>query len=580
MLTPETDAALADVSLDEPWSLIERFTTLKREHPDDVRTACDEIVARLRRHGVPVEVHDPEIFLSLPGSATVAFGGATFRAKPMAMSAAHPGGLEAPLAYVPARYARGADELFSRNLLGGEELDLRGRLVVTEGFGMPGKVSHFEARGAVGMIAVNPGRNAHWGICTTIWGTPDLRDLPRKPKIAVVAVNNPDGLQLIEAARQGARATLTAEMTEGWFRSPIPVATITGSEEPGPFVLLHGHYDSWDYGIGDNAVGDATLLEVARVLWRHRDRLKRSVRIAWWPGHSTGRYAGSTWFADRFALDLYEDCIAQVNCDSPGCRWATEYRNISWMEETEPFAQGVIRAVTGQDSHGERPHQAGDYSFNNIGVSSFFMLLSTMPDALREEKGYYGVGGCGANIEWHTEEDLIHIADRAILLKDMRIYVAAAMGAANATIAPFDFRRTLRGFEATLERYQAAAGPAFDFTPARAAIGELDAALRDLGELAVDLAGEPVTSEPVRRVNRAIRRLARLLVPVNYTRGPAFFHDPAESIPALPDLSVALEVESTPPGRLGFLLTHLTRGQNRLVAALRDARRVVQDAIA
>jgi hypothetical protein len=579
VLSPTIAAALADISLDEPWSLIERFTTLRREHPDDVRTACDEIVSRLRRLGVPVEVHDPEVFLSLPGRASVAAGDQTFRAKPMAMSAAHPDGLTAPLAYVPARYARGADELFARNLLGGDDVDLRGKLVVTEGFGMPGKVAHFEARGALGMIAVNPGRNAHWGICTTIWGTPDLRDLPRKPKSAVVAVNNPDGLRLIEAARRGETATLMTEVTEGWFRSPIPVVTIPGTDEPDPFVLLHGHYDSWDFGIGDNAVGDATLLEVARVLWEHRSRLKRSVRIAWWPGHSTGRYAGSTWFADRFAIDLYEHCIAQVNCDSPGCRWATEYQGISWMEETEAFAQAVIFDVTAKDALGERPHQAGDYSFNNIGISSFFMLLSTMPDELREQKGYYGVGGCGANIEWHTEEDLIHVADRGVLLKDMQVYLAATMAAANATITPFDFRRTLRGFEDTLDRYQAAAGTRFDFTPAQHAAAELFASLRDFDQFCTDLANEPVTSEPVRRANRAIRRLARLLVPVNYTRGPAFFHDPAESIPPLPDLHPATQLDSTPASEVGFVTTHLTRGQNRLVAALRDARRVVQDAM-
>ena len=578
-MLPETTIALNDITLDEPWSLIERFTTLRREHPDDVRTACDEIVARLRKHEVPVEVHDPEVFLSLPGRASVSVHGATFKAKPMAMSVAHPRGLTAPLAYAPARYARGADELFSRNLVGGDDVDLRGKFVVTEGFGMPGKVSHFEARGALGMIAVNPGKNAHWGICTTVWGTPDLRDLPRKPKIAVVAVNNPDGLQLIEAAKRGESATLTADMTEGWFKSPVPVVTIPGTEEPEAFVLLHGHYDSWDFGIGDNAVGDATLLEVARVLWKNRDRLKRSVRIAWWPGHSTGRYAGSTWFADHFAIDLYENCIAQINCDSPGCRWATDYRHISWMDETEPFAQEVIHDVTGQESWGERPHQAGDYSFNNIGISSFFMLLSTMPDEERERLGYYGVGGCGANIEWHTEEDLIHIADREILMKDMKIYLAAAMGAANATVAPFDFARTLKGFEQALAKYQEAAGHHFDFGDARLAIDELSAALSDFAEYTAGLATRPAGGVAVRRANAAIRRLARLLVPVNFTRGPAFFHDPAESIPALPDLSVALQVPEMDASNIGFAKTHLTRGQNRLVAALRDARRTVQAAM-
>jgi hypothetical protein len=426
------------------------------------------------------------------------------------------------------------------------------------------------------MIAVNPGRNAHWGICTTVWGTPDLRDLPRKPRMAVVAVNYPDGQLLIEQAKAGAHATLRADVTEGWFESPVIVATIPGTDEPEAFVLLHGHYDSWDYGIGDNAVGDATMLEVARVLWTNRDRLKRSVRIAWWPGHSTGRYAGSTWFADNFAIDLYEHCIAQVNCDSPGCRWATEYVDVSLMDETEGWCARVIDAVAGKPLKGERPHQAGDYSFNNIGISSFFMLLSTMPHAERERLGYYAVGGCGANIEWHTEEDLIHIADRDVLLTDLRIYLASVMGVANATIAPFDFRRTLATFRATLARYEEPVRGHFTFAPARAAIDELDAALADFAAYASTIGSLPVSAPEVRRTNHALRRLARLLVPVNYTRGPAFFHDPAETTPALPDLSAALGAGSMPPGDLGFLRTHLTRGQNRLVAALRDARRTVE----
>ena len=430
------------------------------------------------------------------------------------------------------------------------------------------------------MIAVNPGKNAHWGICTTVWGTPDLRDLPRKPKIAVVAVSNPDGQALIAAARDGGTATLTSVVTEGWFRSPVPVVTIPGTQDADAFVLLHGHYDSWDFGVGDNAVGDATMLEVARVLWKHRDELKRSVRIAWWPGHSTGRYAGSTWFADRFAIDLYEHCIAQVNCDSPGCRWATEYIDVSLMDETEAYCASIIRDVAGKTLHGERPHQAGDYSFNNIGISSFFMLLSTMPHELREKLGYYAVGGCGANIEWHTEEDLMHIADREVLMTDMKIYCAAIMGVANATIAPFDFSATLDDFEQTIAAYQRAMGSGFDFAPALAAVRELRAALGDFAEFTGDLVRQEVGDPAVRRANWAIRRLARLLVPVNFTRGPEFFHDPAETTPALPDLSAALQAATLPAESLGFLQTQLTRGQNRLVAALRDARRVVQDTIA
>jgi hypothetical protein len=579
-LSPEVLAATLDISLDAPWSLIERYTTLRREHPADVSTACDEIVARLQAHGVPVEVHRPELFLSLPGKAQVVAGAQTFRAKPMAMSVAYPSGLTAPLAYVPARYARNADEMFTKGFVSDEEVDLRGKIVLSEGFGMPGKVAYFEQRGALAMIAVNPGQHPHWGICTTVWGTPDLRDLPRKPKIAVVAVNNPDGTALIDLAKSGATITLSSEVTEGWFESPVPVVTIPGTDEPEAFVLLHGHYDSWDFGIGDNAVGDATMLEVARVLWQHRHNLRRSVRIAWWPGHSTGRYAGSTWFADHFAMELYEHCIAQVNCDSPGCRWATEFIDVSLMEETEGWCARVIKAIADKDLKGERPHQAGDYSFNNIGISSFFMLSSTMTHAHREQLGYYAVGGCGANIAWHTEDDLLHIADRDILLRDMKVYLAAVMGVANATVVPFNFRATLRTFRETLDRYEAPLDGLHTFSAARAAVHELDLSLEAFGTHACKVAALPIGDERTRRTNRALRRLARLLVPVNYTRGPAFFHDPAETTPPLPDLAVALDAPQLSPGHRGFLRTHLVRGENRLVAALRDARRTLERAMA
>ena len=197
----------------------------------------------------------------------------------------------------------------------------------------------------------------------------------------------------------------------------------------------------------------------------------------------------------------------------------------------------------------------------------------------RERLGYYAVGGCGANIAWHTEEDLIHIADRDILLTDIRIYLASVMGVANETVAPFNFRETLRSMRDTLEAYARPVLGLVDFTPARTAFDELDAALEKFGVHACKVAALAVGDAATRRTNRALRRLARLLVPVNYTRGPEFFHDPAETTPALPDLSPALQAPEMSDWDRGFLRTHLVRGQNRLVAALRDGRRTLERAM-
>lgn len=560
------------VTLDAPWSLVEAFSTMPRWKPQDVETAAYNIAERLKALDVPVKLLESNLHLSIPFTASVMAGGRTFNAKPPAYARDCREGLSAPLVHVPATFSSSISTLFvkSQDAEASTEENIWGKIVISEGFSFPGKILEFEQKGALGVIAINPGADSHWGICTSIWGTPDLDDLPRKPSIPVAAVNNPDGQKLLEIARAGGEVTIKTQMEEGWYKSLVPVVEIPGSEEPEKFVLLHGHYDSWDVGVGDNATGDATMLEIARVLWANKGDLKRTVRIVWWPGHSTGRYAGSTWYADAFALDLDDNCVAQVNCDSPGCRWATEFRDVSWMREAEVFCQKTIAEVTGLESLGERPHRAGDYAFNNIGLSSFFMLSSTMPEALRKEKDYYVVGGCGGNIAWHTEHDLMEIADRDILLRDIKVYLAAVMGVANADVLPFDWRAQVAEFSETIAAYQKAAGDLADLGPAAGAARDLSAALDGFYG-----AVEGGTLAP-KAANEVIQRLARILVPVNHTNQPRFRHDPALPVLPLPAIAVAQDLAEHGPETLGFAQTQMVRGTNRVAAALNDAKRLVR----
>ena len=58
---------------------------------------------------------------------------------------------------------------------------------------------------------------------------------------------------------------------------------------------------------------------------------------------------------------------------------------------------------------GRHPSRAGDISFNNLGLSTLFMLSSNVPSDVREQRGLYAVGGCGGNIEWHTEADELDV---------------------------------------------------------------------------------------------------------------------------------------------------------------------------
>jgi hypothetical protein len=574
-------AFLSAVSTAVPWALIESFAKMPRWRPEDVNRAADHLAERLRAFGVPVEMHAPEVWLSIPLDASVEAGGEIFRAKPPSNALSVPGGVAGALVYLGANlanlrsYSKNVRDLFGDSIGGVAEAraKLAGKILLTEGFGNPALTALAEEWGAIGLIAINPGVDIHWGTCTTIWGTPDLDDLPRKPKIPVAAVAKPSGEKLIALAAQGARATIRTELEEGWFVQKVPVVQIPGAIDPERFVLLHGHYDSWDVGVGDNATGDATLLEIARVLWAHRDQLKRSVRIAWWPGHSTGRYAGSTWYSDAFALDLAANCVAQINCDSPGCRWATSYHQTTCMSEMQGMVAAVIEEITGAAPEFKRPNQAGDYAFNNIGISSHYMLSSTMPDDLRAAKGYYAVSGCGGNIAWHTENDTLEIADRDVLERDIQIYLLSVLRHANADLLPADWRATTAEFLATIERYQDAAGDLFDLSPARAITRSLHEALDRFyaaaarGALGLD------------RANQVQMRLARILVPINFTREPRFRHDPAYTCPPLPTLHAAMELAEHGDEILGFAKTQLMRGQNRYVAAIDEALALVEGAL-
>ncbi len=553
------------VQVDEAWALVEEFSELVRESGTaEEREAIEKITRRLDEWRIPYTLHEPELLISLPRGAELKVGGQLYPAKTPSMArSTGPEGETAPIVYEPTGFAQDVNEIFAGAKGTG---DVAGKFVVTEGFPMPGKVADLEERGARGVVCIAPGELIHEGICTSIWGSPDLTSWGRQPTIPVVSVSNPDGSRLIEQLEGNeADATLVARHEQGWRRIPVLVAEVEGTIEPERFVLAHGHIDSWHVGVGDNATGDATLLELARVLGERRDRLTRTVRIAWWSGHSHGRYAGSTWFADEFALDLERNCICHINCDSPGCRDADAFEDVYWMAEVEEFAKDAIREFTGLDSEGRHPLRAGDISFNNLGISTFFMLSSTMPAALRKEKGYYAVGGCGGNIAWHTEEDTLDIADRDRLLRDIRLYTGSAFRAANLPVHPLDFRATVAQIEDVLGAIGERAGTLVDLSGTRKRAQSLRSALEGLYA-----AAERIDSvEAARPVNDALLKIGRALVRVLYSRSGAFRQEPALDIPLLPEFAAAADAVGTVPD--GVLRTEFVRARNRLDAALDDA---------
>jgi len=560
------------LSIDEPWGLIEAFTQWVRESTtDDEKKSFDYIEDRLKTLGVSYKRFEPEMYISLPKKATLDVLGPeqkSIRVKTPSFSASTPPeGIEAEVVYIGGAQATNVETLFDSDI---GDVDVRGKISLCEGFGMPSKIEALEKAGAVAQIYINPGQNIHDGMASPVWGSPGLNNREGMPGLPIVSVNNPDGCWLVEQCQQGSvKIRVITELDESWKTAPVIEATIPGTEQSDKYILVHGHVDSWGIGIGDNAVGDATLLELARVFNDHKAGLKRTLKVAWWTGHSTGRYAGSAWYVDEFAKDLDENCIAQVNIDSPGCRGATSYEDVFVMPETEAFCTQAIQDTTGQTPGFMRPLRAGDYSFNNIGISSFYMLLSTIPADEKQRMGLYPVGGCGGNIAWHTEDDVLDIADKDNLINDLKVYITSLRRVLNCDMHPFDYRKTVERMHETLNQYENKAktsGVDANFAAAHDEFKQLKQALDNLyqqiesGQLEVS------------KTNTIMQQLARQLVSLDNTTAPRFYHDPALPRPSLPALLVVNDLAELDDAEKKHAQVDLRQGINHVAGSIRQAR--------
>jgi len=176
------------------------------------------------------------------------------------------------------------------------------------------------------------GDYTHETSVSPLWGPPTRDTVHLLPRTPSFSVNRPTGAHLKELLANGpVRVRGWSQVTTGWRKIPLLVGDLPGQIEPDRFVLLSSHLDSWHYGAMDNGSANATMLEVLRILSSQPRR--RSVRIAFWSGHSHGRFSGSAWYADHMFEELRARCVGYLNIDQPGARQATLYR---------PFASADI----------------------------------------------------------------------------------------------------------------------------------------------------------------------------------------------------------------------------------------------
>jgi hypothetical protein len=543
---------------------------------EDEAQSFDYVEGVLREMGLQTTRHSGWAYVSLPESASLSVEGGQVPAITHSMVPDTPeGGLRLPLLYV----GRGTEDDYASK-------DVRGKIALVDGIAIPGKARAAEEAGAAACVFANADEYVHEMIVSTVWGSPTPETRDDLPKIPVVSVGAAAAETLREVLRETEEPTahLATRVGTGWAQIPTLTAQVDGTEEPEKFVLFSGHIDSWHYGAMDNGSANALMLETMRVLLPRRESFRRSLRLAFWSGHSHGRYAGSTWYADNLWEDLHENCVLHLNADSPGGRGATVITEGQAMAETRGCAADVIRALTGEEFKGSRFGRSGDQSFMSLGIPSLFMFVSEQPPGQDESAGDVaellggpGAKGGGVGWWWHTTEDTVDKLDPELLVRDTRIYVAVAHRLLSDTILPLDLRGSAEELVEHLRLWKEKAKGRFDLSTVASRAEEaadLAAAFQDrLGAVA-----KPLEPEAVRGLNETVHRAASELVRLNYASADRFDQDPALGQPPVPLLAPVDELLSTKESSDAAheLATLLVRRRNRVLHGLSEAKLILE----
>lgn len=520
----------------------------------------------LDKLGYRTELIRHEAYISLPGRARIEIGSMSPDCITHSFSRSSPaGGLKGRVVY--AGFGRPDD--FAG-------IDVRDRIVLLESIANPAASLRASEAGAAGQIHISPHEHLHEMCISPVWGSPTEETLSKLPSTVVLSLRKADGdaLKARVLAGEAVDVTLHAEVDTGWRKTPLLVADMMpdGAGEDAPFIMFSGHHDTWYYGVMDNGGANATMLEVARLLAAERAAWRRGLRLCFWSGHSHGRYSGSTWYADTHWEELAQRCLVHVNVDSTGARGNTVMTDALAAAELFGLAAEAVRARGGQELEGHRMSRAGDQSFWGIGVPSLFMGMGEQPAGAADNVMGAVLGGgarkgAGFGWWWHTPDDTLDKMDPELLVRDTRVYVHAIWRLLTDRVLPLDYEAASAALLRELTVLADQVGDVLDLSP-------LLQRTRRLGTLARAL----TKATDATAADRAFRAVSRALVPMDYTRGDRFDHDPALGQGPYPVLDPLRRLAKSPAGSdiRHFRLVAARRACNRLGFALAEANAALQ----
>ncbi len=436
-------------------------------------------------------------------------------------------------------------------------------------------------KGAVGQIVIShagPMRALNRGTVKSVWGNPLPENIDEIGRIPVVNVSREDGEYLLRLLERGpARVKMRAGGLRGFYGVRQPMARVEGKEAT--FVLLGSHMDAWGAAATCNALGCASTLEAARIMKKHRPRLRRDLELLWFQGHETGIMTGSTWYVDNHWDDLSANCVAYLNNDTTSMIHSTVY-TADGDPVLRDFLVDTVRELAEEEGAPFRepggryfPRKYGDQSFYGVGVPSARVQMGFTLEG-RERVGP------GGGWWYHSEYDTLDKCDPEMMYMAEKAQTLVLLRLCTLPLLPYRIERlaewTLDALNETEELAEGAMS--LGSLKERAEVFKEKAAELDeaTGRLTEKLeAGTKGLRNEVEMANDCMMRVSRIMNPVNYTLRGRYDQDyyGAEYLQPIPILRPVSELAALNPDATNYktLRTKLVRARNAVSDALREA---------
>lgn len=399
----------------------------------EMKKATEYIRDRLQGYGIDAWIDHFPMYMSYPKEAALkmlAPEAIEFRARPVGhIKNTGAEGIEGELLY-----------LGSGGYADYEGIDPTGKIILTDmtwNPGRPEKARIAQEMGAKALIIMNWGMSdsdlIQMGAVKHQWGNPTPKTDAEIVDIPVISISRKDGEKLEGYCKKGpVRIWMMAEATREWITADQTMAFVKGGKSNGQFVVVGSHVDAWGKSAMCNASGDATNIELARLLYNHRQEMKRDVYFCFWDGHEIAECGGSTWFCDKYWPQLDQNCLGYINVDNLAIQ-GTTVPGVESLPELETFLTDITEEIFGDKGLFHHAYKGGgDSSFFGVGVP----YISFSTEYTEEELKALNYAFYGPYL--HTDFDTVDKIDREMLHKIVMYDVYALHDLCQCEIIPYD----------------------------------------------------------------------------------------------------------------------------------------------